>query len=102
MILGPDAHGNHTATKKMKVHVSTDSDEEVKTITINTDEEGGVDFSDSNALFFIDGKKASRKDVKNLDPEQIKTISVWKGPEAVEKYGKKAADGVIEITTKKQ
>ena len=102
IILGSDAHENHTGTKKMKVHVSSDSDEEVKTIIINTDETGGVNFSDSNALFFIDGKKASRKAVENLDPDQIATINVWKGPKAVEKYGKKAADGVVEITTKKE
>jgi len=37
-----------------------------------------------------------------LDPNQIQSMNVWKGPKAVEKYGKKAQDGVIEITTKNQ
>lgn len=102
IIVGGDAHGDHTGTKKMKVHLTSDSDNEVNTVIINTDDTGGVNFSDSNALFYIDGKKASRKAVKDLDPDQIATINVWKGPKAVEKYGKKAADGVVEITTKKQ
>jgi hypothetical protein len=102
IIVGGDAHGDHSGTKKMKVHVTADSDDEVNTFIINTDDAGGINFSDSNALFFIDGKKASRKAVKELDPDQIATINVWKGPKAVEKYGKKAADGVVEITTKKQ
>ena len=57
--------------------------------------------SGEDPLIFIDGKKASKKKMDNLDPDQIKSINVIKGDKAVEKYGKKAADGVIEITTKK-
>ncbi|MEO0528503.1 MAG: peptidoglycan DD-metalloendopeptidase family protein, partial [Bacteroidota bacterium] len=53
-------------------------------------------------LFFIDGEKASRKDVKKLSPDDIETINVSKGEKTMEKYGKKAKDGVVEITTKNQ
>ena len=85
-----------------------------KAITIDADKAG--DFSNiglgkSNVFFYrdgesplilIDGKKAGKKKMDKLDPDQIESINVWKGDKAVEKYGKKAADGVIEITTKKQ
>jgi len=43
-------------------------------------------------LIFIDGKKANEKKMKALHPDQDK---------AIEKHGKKAIDGVLEITTKK-
>ena len=38
--------------------------------------------------------------MENLDSEKIKSINVLKGESATKKYGKKAKDGVIEITTK--
>ena len=96
--------------KKIKVRVNKEGDEKhVETIVIrNTDdasEHKGKShirmMSDSNALFYIDGKKASRKEMEQLDPSEIETINVWKGEKAVEKYGKKAKEGVVEITTKK-
>ena len=39
--------------------------------------------------------------MKALDPDQIETINVFKGDKAIEKHGKKAKNGVVEITTKK-
>jgi TonB-dependent SusC/RagA subfamily outer membrane receptor len=58
--------------------------------------------ADISPLIFIDGKKAGKKQMKGLDPDQIESINVLKGEAALEKHGKKAANGVIEITTKKQ
>ena len=52
-------------------------------------------------LFYIDGKKASEQEVKALKPDAIDKIEVLKGEKATEKYGKKAKDGVVLITTKK-
>ncbi len=52
-------------------------------------------------LILIDGKKANEKAMKELDPDQIETINVIKGDKAIEKHGKKAKNGVVEITTKK-
>ena len=52
-------------------------------------------------LVFIDGKETSKKKAEEMDPEEIEKIEVLKGDGAVEKYGKKAKDGVILITTKK-
>ena len=52
-------------------------------------------------LVYIDGEKSNSKFLKSLDPNQIASMNVLKGTAAVKKYGKKAKDGVIEITTKK-
>jgi len=57
--------------------------------------------SGKDPLFIIDGKKASKKDVKKLKSDEIKSIDVTKGKASVRKHGKKAKDGVINITTKK-
>ncbi|MDX1313895.1 MAG: TonB-dependent receptor plug domain-containing protein, partial [Eudoraea sp.] len=83
-----------------------------KTFVIDTDKAGDFPvIGSSKAMFyrageapliFIDGKKASKKKLDKLDPDQIESINVLKGDTAVEQYGKKAADGVIEITTRKQ
>ena len=52
-------------------------------------------------LVYIDGEKSDSKFLKSLDPNQIASMNVLKGTAAVKKYGKKAKDGVIEITIKK-
>lgn len=52
-------------------------------------------------LIIIDGKESSRSKLDNLDPDAIESMNVLKGDAAVKKYGEKAKEGVIEITTKK-
>ncbi|MGB5356765.1 MAG: M56 family metallopeptidase [Eudoraea sp.] len=58
--------------------------------------------SNSNMLYLLDGKTISRKEFEAISPDDIATINVYKGEKAIEKYGKKAKDGVIEIKLKKQ
>ncbi|WP_422081308.1 M56 family metallopeptidase [Ulvibacterium sp.] len=53
-------------------------------------------------LIYIDGKKATEKQAKKLSAESIESMNVLKGEKAIEKYGKKAENGVVEITTKKE
>ena len=53
------------------------------------------------ALYIIDGNKATRKEVDKIPEDQIESVMVWKGKEAVEKYGKKGKKGVVVVTTKK-
>lgn len=53
-----------------------------------------------NVLYYINSKLAAYQDVSKLNPGDIKSITVWKGDEAIKKYGQAGADGVIEITTK--
>ncbi|MCB0375107.1 MAG: TonB-dependent receptor plug domain-containing protein, partial [Sinomicrobium sp.] len=66
---------------------------------------GGVVFSgddDSDPLVLIDGKESTKKQAEAMDPETIEKIEVLKGESATEKYGKKAKDGVVLITTNKK
>ncbi|MEX0316002.1 MAG: M56 family metallopeptidase [Allomuricauda sp.] len=56
-----------------------------------------------NALVVINGKKSNRKELENLSPYNIESITVTKdSKEMISKYGRKAKKGVIEIITKKK
>ena len=55
-----------------------------------------------DGLIIIDGKeydKQSVKDVK-LDASDIESMRVWKGDEAIKKFGDKGKKGVVEIITR--
>jgi TonB family protein len=54
--------------------------------------------SGKSPLVVIDGK-ITEIDIKIIDPKAIESIVVLKDKPAVEKYGEKGKDGVIEITT---
>jgi TonB-dependent SusC/RagA subfamily outer membrane receptor len=53
-----------------------------------------------NVLIILDGKETTKK-VADINPDEIQSVSVWKGEKATAKYGEKGKNGVIEITTKK-
>ncbi len=48
----------------------------------------------------VDGVRISSSSSYVLDPHKIKKIEVFKGPDALAKYGEDAAHGAIVITTK--
>jgi serine protease Do len=50
-------------------------------------------------LYILDGKIVSS--INDIAPTDIESVSVLKGAMAIKKYGEKAADGVIEIVSKK-
>jgi len=53
-------------------------------------------------LYIVDGVEFNRdKSINDIDPDEIESMNVIKDKSAIEKYGKKAKHGVIEITTKK-
>lgn len=51
-------------------------------------------------LFVVDGKRLSESSV-DLNPSDIVTVEVVKGPSAVAAFGEDARHGVIVITTKR-
>lgn len=55
---------------------------------------------DDTPLFVMDGEIVPERTVKSLSPNDIEAIQVWKGEEAIERYGEAGRDGVVEITTK--
>lgn len=58
-----------------------------------------------NALVVIDGIEQKKRGIQHLDstlrPEQIASLIVLKDKAAIDKYGEKGKDGVIELMTKK-
>ncbi|GAB5553882.1 MAG: hypothetical protein Sapg2KO_34730 [Saprospiraceae bacterium] len=65
------------------------------TIKIRSNEKG-------DPLYVIDGEVMGKEKqlLKELDPNDIKSINVVKGEAALKKYGEEGADGVVEITMK--
>tara|TARA_R100001369_G_scaffold954_4_gene3182 strand:- start:52102 stop:54078 length:1977 start_codon:yes stop_codon:yes gene_type:complete len=52
-------------------------------------------------LVVVDGKiKKSDFDMDSINPDEIKSVVVWKGKSAIKKYGKQGEKGVVEITLK--
>jgi hypothetical protein len=51
-------------------------------------------------LYILDGKEITRKELEKLDPNIIESINVWKSPTAIEKYGQKGTNGVVEMISK--
>ncbi|MBO5710313.1 MAG: hypothetical protein J6R62_02150 [Rikenellaceae bacterium] len=52
-------------------------------------------------LFILDGKEISIEEFNRLNPNCVEDLKIIKGEEAVNKYGEKAANGVLVITAKK-
>ncbi len=50
-------------------------------------------------LYVIDGKEVSKEDFSKIEAKKIKNISILKDDSATKKYGDKAKEGVIEVTT---
>jgi len=108
---GSDSHSNVWVTKdgnhiKKETHVIIESDgDEEDSIFIHKKDDHGFFFVDSDGkdpLVFIDGEKSTKEAMKKLDSNSIENIEILKGDKAVEKYGKKAKDGVLLISTKKK
>ncbi|MCM5664437.1 M56 family metallopeptidase [Galbibacter mesophilus] len=68
----------------------------------SVDKNGNVQESLKNVLYVVNGKVMPADfDVNAIDLNSISNVNVYKGENAIEKYGEKAKDGVIEISLKK-
>ncbi len=54
-----------------------------------------------NLLYVIEGKISEEAVLKALDPNKIESVNVLKETSAIDKYGEKGKNGVIEINLKK-
>ncbi|MFV9550433.1 M56 family metallopeptidase [Algibacter sp. PT7-4] len=87
--------------------IKSDAPEKVFKIKTNKNGDNKNEFiikTDSNKepLYFINGKIATKKDIKTLNKNNIKSMNVYKGEAAIKKHGEAAKDGVVEITTKNE
>ncbi len=106
-------NGDSTKVEKIKVMTwSSDDDVDINAtedIIIDLDKDNKVErkvirvnsSSNNKPLIIVDGKEQENKYLEDIDPENIESVNVLKGDTATKKYGKKAKDGVVEITTKK-
>lgn len=53
-----------------------------------------------NALYLLDGKVIPYSEVATIRPDQIQKVNVIKGKEAIQQYGEKGKNGVVEIFKK--
>ncbi len=86
------------------VMILRDSDDE-HDIDVMSAVSGSFLFIDNDGiepLYILDGKEVDEKTVKNLSPDDVESIDVSKGKGAIKKYGDKAKNGVVEITSKKK
>ena len=60
-----------------------------------------VDLGDYDGLILLDGLEVNNTSMKKINSESIESVNVLKGESAVKKYGSRAKEGAIEITTKK-
>jgi len=108
-----DKHEKHIKIRKSygdtdkNVFIMKDSDHDGDMdIEVISKEKDGFFFVNSDGkekpLYVIDGKVSKEKDMKFLNPSEIKSINVLKGESAEALYGKKGKNGVIQITTKKE
>lgn len=89
-----------TKGKKLMNFQLFEDEEEINTTFSKELIKHQISLQNKNSLIILNGKKITRKELEELDPENIKSISPIKGKKAIEKYGKKAKDGAIVITTK--
>lgn len=59
-----------------------------------------ISSSDKEPVFMVDGEISDRETVSKLYPDDIKSVSVFKGQDAIDKYN--APNGVVIITTKQK
>jgi hypothetical protein len=56
--------------------------------------------SENPPLYILDGNEITKPEVDKIDPAAIASVNVLKDKSAIEKYGNKAINGVIEIKLK--
>jgi len=57
--------------------------------------------TDPGPLYFLGDKPISKTEMEKIDPNQIESVNVLKGEEAIKQYGKAGKHGVILIKLKK-
>lgn len=55
---------------------------------------------EAQPLYIFDGKEVTIDQINKIDPEDIERIEILKNEKAIEKYGEKGKNGVIEIYSK--
>jgi len=76
------------------------SDNLVKGMEIEPMASAGLLSPDSIPLYILDGVEASQEEIETLDPNNIQSIEVLKGPKAEKAYPSRGSNGVLLISLK--
>ena len=85
--------------EKIQPEINRTIEEAMKAIDIN--EKASKVKSSFSGIVYIDGVESSKERMDNLNPDHIASMNVYKGNEAIAKFGEKGRNGVIEIKLKK-
>ena len=112
-VLTSDGYRLHTL-KTFDKSIADKAMEKQDVVTINIMEEGGKKMYvitrrekiedkllPTDVLYIVDGREISSDEMKGITPDKIQSMNVLKGENATRKYGERAKNGVIEITSKK-
>lgn len=89
--------------EKYQPEIDKAVEEAMKAIDINEKvaKEASKIKSSFSGIVYIDGVESSKERMDNLAPDRIASVNVYKGNEAIAKFGEKGRNGVIEIKLKK-
>lgn len=89
--------------EKIQPEINRTIEEAMKAIDINEKavKEASKVKSSFSGIVYIDGMESSKERMDNLNPDHIASMNVYKGNEAIAKFGEKGRNGVIEIKLKK-
>ena len=89
--------------EKIQPEINRAIEEAMKAIDINEKaaKEASKEKSSFSGIVYIDGMESSKERMDNLNPDRIASMNVYKGNEAIAKFGEKGRNGVIEIKLKK-
>lgn len=99
---------NNDRNVSVSTNVSTSNSNEVSisgntNVNVSGHSNSGIVIRSSDGtspLYILDGKEITNEELQKIDPENISSMNVLKGDSAIEKYGKKGKQGVVEITSK--
>lgn len=87
---------------KSKIKGTSKKLEQVRFTSNNAAETKTLQLIDTKAIYYIDGVKSDSTTMHQINPNSIESVNVWKGKDAVQRFGKEGANGVIDIKLKKQ
>lgn len=91
----PDTLPKVQQSKEMKIRPAGPAGKETKAADLTKNS------GQTPPVYFVDGKEKDKSELAKIDPAAIESINILKSKSALDKYGKKGAHGVVEITMKK-
>jgi len=71
--------------------------QEEEIVEVPAEEAPGGLLGEGTPLFIVNGVEVSKEAADEIAAEGVKEITIWKGDKAVEKYGERGKNGVIEL-----